>query len=102
MEEAVAKYYDETAFEKEMTRLPSDCPVELAVTLRWLARISRKGDVVAEIGVGGGYYTEFLARRGCSLHLVDISSRLLDAVEGKLRQAGPRNHHGRTPSNIRN
>jgi ubiquinone/menaquinone biosynthesis C-methylase UbiE len=88
MEENVAKHYDGTAFEKELVRLPNDCPVELAVTLRWLARISRKGDVVAEIGVGGGHYTEFLARRGCSLHLVDISSRLLDAVEGKLRQAG--------------
>jgi SAM-dependent methyltransferase len=62
--------------------------VELAVTLRWLGRISRKGDVVAEIGVGGGHYTEFLARRGCTLHLIDISTRLLDAVEGKLQGAG--------------
>jgi ubiquinone/menaquinone biosynthesis C-methylase UbiE len=88
VEESVAKHYDETAFEQELVRLPSNCPVELAVTLRWLARISRKGDVVAEIGVGGGHYTEFLARRGCSLHLVDISSRLLDAVEGKLRNSG--------------
>jgi SAM-dependent methyltransferase len=48
----------------------------------------KPGNVVAEIGVGGGHYTEFLARRGCCLHLVDISARLLDAVEERLRGAG--------------
>lgn len=88
VEENVAKHYDGAAFEAELTRLPQDCPVEMEVTLRWLARVARAGDVVAEIGVGGGHYTEFLARRGCHLHLVDISSRLLDAVQEKLRQAG--------------
>ena len=88
VEQDVARHYDGAAFEAELSRLPRDCPVEMGVTLRWLARVTRAGDVVAEIGVGGGHYTEFLARRACHLHLVDISSRLLDAVHDKLRQAG--------------
>jgi 2-polyprenyl-3-methyl-5-hydroxy-6-metoxy-1,4-benzoquinol methylase len=88
IEQNVASHYDGAAFQAELMRLPQNCPVELAVTLRWLARITRAGDVVAEIGVGGGHYTEFLARRGCRLHLVDISARLLDAVEEKLHQSG--------------
>jgi SAM-dependent methyltransferase len=87
-ESNVAKHYNETIFEAEQVRLPHDCPVELAVTRRWLGRVAKAGDVVAEIGVGGGHYTEFLARRGFRLHLVDVSARLLDAVEAKLRQAG--------------
>jgi ubiquinone/menaquinone biosynthesis C-methylase UbiE len=84
----VARHYDEAAFQAELVRLPQDSPVEMGLTLRWLGRAAKAGDVVAEVGVGGGHYTEFLARRGCRLHLVDISARLLDAVEEKLRQAG--------------
>jgi SAM-dependent methyltransferase len=86
-ESKVARHYNEAAFEAEQVRLPQDCPVELAVTRRWLGRVAKAGDVAAEIGVGGGHYTEFLARAGCRLHLVDVSARLLDAVEEKLRQA---------------
>ncbi len=62
--------------------------MEMGITLRWLARVGKPGDMVAEIGVGGGHYTEFLARMGCRLHLVDISARLLDAAEEKLTRAG--------------
>jgi SAM-dependent methyltransferase len=87
-ESRVAKHYDEAAFEAELVRLPHDCPVELAVTRRWLGRVAQAGHAVAEIGVGGGHYTEFLARLGCRLHLVDVSARLLDAVVAKLHQAG--------------
>ena len=83
----VAGHYDQAAFEAELARLPQDGPVEMEITLRWLARVIRAGDVVVEIGVGGGHYTEFLARAGCRLHLVDISARLLDAVAEKLRRA---------------
>ena len=60
-ESRVARHYDEAAFEAEQVRLPQDCPVELGVTRRWLTRVAKAGDVVAEIGVGGGHYTEFLA-----------------------------------------
>jgi ubiquinone/menaquinone biosynthesis C-methylase UbiE len=87
-ESNVARHYSETAFEAEQRRLPQDCPVELAVTCRWLGRVAKAGDVAAEIGLGGGHYTEMLARVGCRLHLVDISARLLDAAAEKLRQTG--------------
>jgi len=87
-ESNVAKHYSESAFDAEQVRLPEDCPVELGVTLRWLRRLAKAGDVVVEIGVGGGHYTEFLARLGCHLHLVDVSARLLDAVVEKLRLTG--------------
>ncbi len=91
-ESKVARHYNEAAFDAERVRLPQDCPVELAVTRRWLGRVAKAGDLVAEIGVGGGHYTEFLARAGCFLHLVDISTRLLDAAVEKLRQAGLEDH----------
>jgi SAM-dependent methyltransferase len=87
-ESKVARHYNEAFFEEELARLPQECPVELAVTRRWLRRVAKTGDVAAEIGVGGGHYTEFLARRGCRLHLVDVSERLLDAAVEKLRRAG--------------
>lgn len=100
-ESNVARHYDEAAFQAELTRLPQDSPVEMGVTLRWLGRVAKAGDVVAEIGVGGGHYTEFLARAGCRLHLVDISARLLDAVEEKLTRARPRRTFSRPPSCFR-
>jgi ubiquinone/menaquinone biosynthesis C-methylase UbiE len=88
----VARHYSGTAFEAELQRLPRDCPVEMAMTCRWLGRMAEAGDVVAEIGVGGGHYSEFLARAGCHLHLVDISVRLLAAAVEKLRRAGLEDH----------
>ena len=87
-ESRVARHYNERAFDDELVRLPQECPVEMAITKRWLARVVKAGDKVCEIGVGGGHYTEFLARRGCRLHLVDVSARLLDAVTEKLRKGG--------------
>jgi len=87
-ESHVARHYDEMIFDDELVRLPQECPVEMAVTKRWLARVVKTGDKVCEIGVGGGHYTEFLARRGCRLHLVDVSARLLDAVTEKLGKGG--------------
>jgi SAM-dependent methyltransferase len=38
--------------------------------------------------VGGGLYSEFLARKGCRLHLVDVSARLLEAAAERLRATG--------------
>ena len=87
-ESNVARHYNEAFFDDELARLPQESPVELAVTRRWLRRVAKTGDVAAEIGVGGGHYTEFLARLGCGLHLVDVSERLLDAAVEKLRRAG--------------
>ncbi|MBZ5670195.1 MAG: class I SAM-dependent methyltransferase [Acidobacteriia bacterium] len=87
-ESNVARHYNEAFFDDELARLPQESPVELAVTRRWLRRVAKTADVAAEIGVGGGHYTEFLARLGCGLHLVDVSERLLDAAVEKLRRAG--------------
>jgi SAM-dependent methyltransferase len=38
--------------------------------------------------VGGGHYAELLAGRGCRVHLVDVSQKLLDAAAARLRGAG--------------
>jgi S-adenosylmethionine-dependent methyltransferase len=87
-EEDVARYYDTQVFDAELARLSRDCPVERIVTTRWIERLTPEGSAVAEIGVGGGLYSECLARRGCRLHLVDISERLLDTAVERLRAAG--------------
>jgi SAM-dependent methyltransferase len=62
--------------------------VERQITLRWLERLAPANAEVAEIGVGGGIYSEYLARKGCRLRLVDVSARLLDAAAARLRGAG--------------
>lgn len=87
-EEQVGRYYDEAIFEAESVRLPTQFPVEFAITTRHLRRWIPDGATVAEVGVGGGHYSEHLAKRGCFLHLVDVSQRLLDAACAKLREAG--------------
>jgi ubiquinone/menaquinone biosynthesis C-methylase UbiE len=84
----VARYYDTAIFEAELVRLTRDAPAEYAITRRWLERLVPDGALVAEIGVGSGLYSECLARKGCSLHLVDISARLLETAADRLRSAG--------------
>src|ERR1017187_9827600 len=86
-EESVARYYDTAIFEAELVRLTQDCPVERAITLRWLERLAPARAKGAGIGVGGGIYSEYLARKGCRLRLVDVSARLLDAAAARLRGA---------------
>lgn len=86
-EERVARYYDTEVFEAELVRLTRDSPVERAITLRWLERLLPANAEAAEIGVGGGIYSEYLARKGCRLHLVDVSARLLDTAAARLRAA---------------
>jgi ubiquinone/menaquinone biosynthesis C-methylase UbiE len=83
-EERVARYYDEDIFEAELQRLPREFPIEMETTRRMLARWIPPGASVAEIGVGGGHYTEWLVRHGCRVHLVDISRRLLETVAAKI------------------
>jgi SAM-dependent methyltransferase len=87
-ERKVASYYDTDIFEAELVRLTRDCPVERAITERWLARLVPAGAQVAEVGVGAGLYSELLARKGCRLHLVDVSARLLETATERLRAAG--------------
>ncbi|HSG15081.1 MAG TPA: class I SAM-dependent methyltransferase [Anaerolineae bacterium] len=84
---AVGRYYDSTIFDYELKRLDRS-PVEFSMTSRYLAHHVPPGAIVADIGVGAGHYAEFLARRGCTLYLVDISQRLLDSTMARLRKAG--------------
>jgi 2-polyprenyl-3-methyl-5-hydroxy-6-metoxy-1,4-benzoquinol methylase len=86
-EERVARHYDSVG-DAECVRLPTQFPVEFAVTARCLARWVPDGAAVADVGVGGGHYAELLARRGCSVHLVDVSRKLLDAARARLQDAG--------------
>jgi ubiquinone/menaquinone biosynthesis C-methylase UbiE len=89
-ESKVAAYYDRSILEFEKTRLDRDAPVEQATTVRYLERYVPRRALVADIGVGVGHYAELLARRGCSIHLTDISSQLLEAAEARLQDAGLR------------
>jgi 2-polyprenyl-3-methyl-5-hydroxy-6-metoxy-1,4-benzoquinol methylase len=86
--ELVGKHYDEAAFQTELDRLPLASPVEMHITLRFLARYVPDGARVCEIGVGGGIYSLALARRRCTLHFVDVSRRLLDYVVRRVREEG--------------
>ena len=60
----VGRHYDKIC-ELEVSRLETWSPVEYGITLRYLKRYVPDSIVVAEIGVGGGHYSESLARRGC-------------------------------------
>jgi SAM-dependent methyltransferase len=84
---AVARHYDQHP-QSEAARLERFFPIEYAITLRYLARFVPEGAAVAEVGVGAGHYSEFLARRGCRLHLVDVSEVLLQATQKRLADAG--------------
>lgn len=81
----VGSFFDQI---DEATRLETEDPIEYAITLRYLQRYIPEGVTVADVGVGGGQYSELLARRGCRLHLADVSQRLLDATVARLDAAG--------------
>jgi len=87
-EKQVGRYYDDVIFESELARLETLFPVEYAITARHLRRWVANDSTVAEVGVGGGAYSELLAGRGCRLHLVDVSGRLLDAARARLGASG--------------
>jgi ubiquinone/menaquinone biosynthesis C-methylase UbiE len=82
---AVGAHYDrDEAYASEIARLETLGPVERAMTERILARLVPPGCMVADVGVGAGHYDEFLALRGCSLCLVDVSQRLLQTARDRL------------------
>jgi S-adenosylmethionine-dependent methyltransferase len=87
-EEAVAQHYDSVAFEYEQQRLTMSASIEFAITVRYLQRYIPASAHVAELGVGSGEYTEVLAQKGCWLHLVDVSERLLNTAVARLERAG--------------
>jgi SAM-dependent methyltransferase len=84
----VGDYYDQQIYDAELSRLTKYSPIEYRITARYLERMIPAGALVADIGVGGGDYSELLARRGCRVHLVDVSQRLLDHVVDRLADAG--------------
>ena len=83
----VGRHYDRIC-DLETSRLEKWSPVEYRITLRYLSRYLPDGSVVAEVGVGGGLYSEHLLRRGCTLHLVDVSRKLIEATVVRLREKG--------------
>jgi ubiquinone/menaquinone biosynthesis C-methylase UbiE len=87
-EETVAQLYDSVAFEYEQQRLATSASVEFAITVRYLQRYLPVSARVAEPGVGSGQYTEVWAQKGCWLHLVNVSERLLETAVARLERAG--------------
>jgi ubiquinone/menaquinone biosynthesis C-methylase UbiE len=86
--EFTAEHYSHAAFDFEVKRLPELCLVEFETTKRMLDRWIPDGARIAEIGVGVGHYSEYLARRGCRIHLIDIAQRLLDVAVERLQGLG--------------
>jgi SAM-dependent methyltransferase len=83
--DSVGRFYDQ---QDEAARLEAEDPIEYAITLRYMQRYIPDNVTVADVGVGGGQYSERLARRGCHLHLADVSGRLLDAAIAHLHAVG--------------
>lgn len=84
--ESVARHYNNSGFDFESVRLSQYSPIEFAITTRYLNRWIPDGATIADIGVGVGHYAELLARRGCSIYLVDISQRLLETTYSRLKK----------------
>ncbi len=83
----VAQHYNQGGFEYESVRLQEYSPVEFAITARYLKRWIPDRATVVDIGVGVGHYAELLAQRGCLLYLIDISQKLLDTTQTRLKVA---------------
>jgi len=81
----VGQLYDGEMFEYEFNRLTIQSPVEFATTTRlFMEHIQPKSKIV-EAGVGVGTYTELLARHDCYIKMLDVSQKLLDTTEQRLR-----------------
>jgi ubiquinone/menaquinone biosynthesis C-methylase UbiE len=87
-QEYTARHYDGNIFPFEAERLEQHCPVEFAITCRYLRRYVPSGSIVADVGVGVGHYAELLARMNCLVSLVDISPNLLQAARERLVASG--------------
>ncbi len=87
--ERVGRDYD---VNNEAARLDEEDPIEYAITARYLQRYVPDGVIVTDIGVGGGQYSALLVRRGCRVHLADVSQHLLDTVAARFRTQGLSDH----------
>jgi ubiquinone/menaquinone biosynthesis C-methylase UbiE len=79
LNELVGQHYN-NILEYEIDRLIKYSPVEYAITVRFINRYIPNNVIVGEVGVGGGLYTQLLAKKNCQLYLADVSSRLLNRV----------------------
>jgi ubiquinone/menaquinone biosynthesis C-methylase UbiE len=87
-QEYTGRHYDGSSFTFESERLGKHCPVDFAITCRYLKRYVPTGSAVADVGVGVGHYAELLARMHCLVSLVDVSQNLLKAAHERLMSAG--------------
>jgi ubiquinone/menaquinone biosynthesis C-methylase UbiE len=86
LQESVAQHYNsKQIFDYESLRLTEHAPIEFAVTTRYLNKIIPDGAIVVDVGVGTGHYAELLARRDCTLYLIDLSQRLLETTYTRLK-----------------
>jgi ubiquinone/menaquinone biosynthesis C-methylase UbiE len=87
LQESVAQHYNSNqTFDYESVRLTEHASIEFAVTTRYLNKMIPDGAIVVDVGVGTGHYAELLAKRDCTLYLVDLSQRLLKATYTKLQK----------------
>ena len=84
----VGEHYDQRVFDFEVTRLDEHRPLERDITLRFISRHAPKQGAAADVGVGAGHYAHHLAQRGLSVQLVDVSQRLLERAEQRLKEDG--------------
>ena len=89
LRKSVARHYnDDRTFNYESLRLTEYAPIEFGLTKRYLDKIIPDRAIVADLGVGTGHYAELLAQRNCSLYLIDLSQRLLEATRARLKRSG--------------
>lgn len=87
--ESVRDYYAQLG-EREWERLahPTDGAVEYVVNRRLLAAHLPPAGRVLDVGGGPGRYTIWLAQRGYTVTLADLSPNLLAIARERIRQAG--------------
>ncbi len=86
LQQDVARHYNsDLTFDYESVRLTKHASIEFALTTRYLNKMIPDGSIVVDVGVGTGHYAELLAKRGCTIYLVDLSQRLLEAAHTRLK-----------------
>lgn len=82
--EKVKALYDSSP-ELEWERMDRN-PFEFEITKRMLSRYIQPGDSVLDIGGGPGRYSLWLAGRGCSVTLADLSDNCAAFAAQKARE----------------